>query len=302
MLPAMSDSGSHHRPPLIIIANDQEWSTRSLESILGPNGYAVLSATTVRQTLELARSTNPDLLIIDERMPDGRGSQLCRLLREEGELGAHVPILLSTAAGPDRESRLAGFAAGAWDYVLEPVDAEALLLRVGNFVRAKRAVDRVREESLLDPLTGLYNTRGLARRARELGAEAYRLRAPLACLALGPDAAADDGAGPELEAAVAHVGAVLQDASRASDIVGRVGRAEFAVLAPSTSEEGARQLARRLRAIVEATPRAGGDRELVRLRTGVAAVADYAEAAMDAEELLVRAMASIRDGRAGAVA
>ena len=302
MLPAMSDSGSHHRPPLIIIANDQEWSTRSLESILGPNGYAVLSATTVRQTLELARSTNPDLLIIDERMPDGRGSQLCRLLREEGELGAHVPILLSTAAGPDRESRLAGFAAGAWDYVLEPVDAEALLLRVGNFVRAKRAVDRVREESLLDPLTGLYNTRGLARRARELGAEAYRLRAPLACLALGPDAA-ENGDGPELDAAVAHVGAVLQDASRASDIIGRVGRAEFAVLAPSTSEEGARQLARRLRAVVEATPRtAGGDREVVRLRTGVAAVADYAEAALDAEELLVRAVASIRDGRAGAPA
>jgi diguanylate cyclase (GGDEF)-like protein len=298
----MSDSGANQRPPLIIIANDQEWSTRSLESILGPNGYAVLSATTVRQTLELARSTNPDLLIIDERMPDGRGSQLCRLLREEAELGAHVPILLSTAAGLDREARLAGFAAGAWDYVLEPVDAEALLLRVGNFVRAKRAVDRVREVSLLDPLTGLYNTRGLARRARELGAEAYRHRAPLACLALGPDApVAEDTDGPELEAAVAHVGAVLQEASRASDIIGRVGRAEFAVLAPSTGEEGARQLARRLSAIVEATPRLdGGDREVVRLRTGVAAVADYAEAALDAEELLVRAVASIRDGRAGA--
>ena len=42
--------------PLVLIANDQEWSARSLESILGPNGYAVIRAYTGQQALERARA------------------------------------------------------------------------------------------------------------------------------------------------------------------------------------------------------------------------------------------------------
>ena len=47
----MSELPIPSRPPLVLIANDQEWSARSLESILGPAGYAVLRAYTGRQAL-----------------------------------------------------------------------------------------------------------------------------------------------------------------------------------------------------------------------------------------------------------
>src|SRR5215218_1743776 len=71
------------RPPLVLVANDQEWSARSLESILGPNGYAVLRAYTGRQALELARSAQPDVVIVDVRMPDIDGLDVCEVLRDD---------------------------------------------------------------------------------------------------------------------------------------------------------------------------------------------------------------------------
>src|SRR4051812_17285291 len=49
---SMADRDKASRPPLVLIANDQEWSARSLESILGPNGYAVVRAYTGQQALE----------------------------------------------------------------------------------------------------------------------------------------------------------------------------------------------------------------------------------------------------------
>ena len=57
-------------PPLVLIANDQEWSARSLESILGPNGYSVIRAYTGQQALDRARTAHPDLIILDAQMPD----------------------------------------------------------------------------------------------------------------------------------------------------------------------------------------------------------------------------------------
>ena len=59
--------------PLVLIANDQEWSARSLESILGPSGYSVVRAYTGQQALERARTSQPDLIILDAQMPDMHG-------------------------------------------------------------------------------------------------------------------------------------------------------------------------------------------------------------------------------------
>lgn len=302
----MTDVDVTHRPPLIILANDQEWSARSLESILGPSGYAVVRAHTMRQAEELARSVRPDLVIVDERLPDGRGTQLCRTLRDDPLVGSHVPLLLLSGDAGDREATLAGYEAGAWDYVREPVDAEALLLRIATFIRAKREVDRVHADSLVDEATGLYNARGIARRVRELGAEAYRLRAPLACVALAPaplgGTLEGEAATKASDAGLRRLGELLRLEGRASDAVGRVGRSEFAVVAPGTDEAGARQLIARLReraAALVAEEVAGDaahglDVEVRHLRAGYSAVADYAESPLNAEEMLVRALVAVR--------
>jgi diguanylate cyclase (GGDEF)-like protein len=300
----MSELDAPSRPPMILIANDQEWSARSLESILGPSGYAVLRATNGRQAIELARTTQPDLVILDERMPDLRGTDVCRILRDDPRFGAQTPLLLVTADVVDREQQLAALRAGAWDVFGEPVDAEALLLKIGTWVRAKRTVDRMREESLLDASTGLYNMRGLARRAREIGAEAYRNRGPVACVALAPDeppAAGDAEFMEELvERLAEHLGKVMQGAGRASDAIGRLGRTEFGIVAPATEAAGAIRLVERLQDRMNAEPIGMGtglERQPVRLRAGYCAIPDYTESPVDAVEMLLRAAAALRHVR-----
>jgi diguanylate cyclase (GGDEF)-like protein len=289
------------RPPVVLIANDQEWSARSLESILTPSGYAVLRAHTGREALDIAGTVRPDVVILDERLPDIRGTSICRMLRDDPRVGARTPIVLTTADFVDREQALAGFRAGAWEYVSEPLDAEALLLRLATYVRAKRQADRVDDASLVDPLTGLYNLKGLTRRAREIGADAYRVRGAVACVAMvpeyGTDCAALDGA-TLAEHISEHVARILRHGSRASDAVGRIGVAEFALVAPHTTAAGAERLIERLREDLATSPLAVGDeRRSVRLRAGYAAVADYAEADVDAEDMLHRATEALRRTR-----
>ena len=300
----MSDTDAPSRPPMILIANDQEWSARSLESILGPSGYAVLRASNGRQAIEFARTTQPDLVILDERMPDMRGTDVCRILRDDPRFGPQTPLLLVTADVVDRELELAALRAGAWACIGEPVDAEALLLKIGTWVRAKRAVDSVREESLLDSTTGLYNMKGLARRAREIGAEAYRNRGPVACVALAPEeppGAGDTELMEELAERLAeHLGRVMRGAGRASDAIGRLGRSEFGIVAPATEAAGAVRLVERLQERMNAESPAAGpglERAPVRLRAGYCAIPDYTESSVDAVEMLLRAAAALRHVR-----
>jgi diguanylate cyclase (GGDEF)-like protein len=298
------------RPLLVLIANDQEWSARSLETILGPHGYAVLRTYNARQTLDLARRIRPDAVILDARLPDGDGLELCASLRGEDYLGPATPMIVTTSDPGQRGQQVAAYKSGAWDYVVLPLDGDVLLHKLDTFAASKREADRLRDDGLLDPTTGLYNARGLARRAREIGAAAARRREPLACVALTP---APEGAGFDdaaTDAAVVRVaeqlGEVLRRTGRTSDAVGRLGPTEFAIVAPATEAAGAERLAERVREAIDAEriviPRGQDGAERVRIRAGYYAVPDYAESAVDAVEMLVRAASALRQssGRGGA--
>ncbi|HXE58866.1 MAG TPA: response regulator [Gemmatimonadales bacterium] len=302
----MNDRGQAPRPPLVLIANDQEWSARSLESILVPSGYSVLRAYTGRQALERARAAQPDIIILDAQMPDLHGVDVCRILRADPRFGTTTPILITTAGPSGRAQRLEAYRCGAWEFLGQPIDGEALLLRLQVFLQCKLAVDRLRDESLLDPTTGLYNMRGLARRAREIGAEATRLHQPLSCVVFAPDPERQEERTPEpdevedlFNRVAERVGEVVRRTSRSSDAVGRLGQTEFAVIAPATPPNGAVRLVERLGASLEASaiPLGGGERRL-RLRAGYCAVPDFADSPVDAVEMLLRATTALRDLRA----
>jgi diguanylate cyclase (GGDEF)-like protein len=287
-----------HPAPLILIANDQEWSARSLESILGPNGYAVVRAYTGQQALERARTSQPDIIILDAQMPDMHGFEVCRSLRSDPRFSSTTPIVITTSGPSGRTQRLEAYRCGAWEFLGQPLDGEALLLKLGTFLESKRQVDILREENLLDSGTGLYNMRGLARRAREIGADATRRREALACVVFAPEADLDDddAGDDELARMSDQVGAVLREVGRVSDAIGRLGTTEFAVIAPATGTDGALRLVDRLGGAVEATriPVRGGERS-VRIKAGYCAVPDFADAAVDATELLLRATTALRD-------
>ncbi len=289
--------------PLVLIANDQEWSARSLESILVPNGYSVVRAYTGQQALERARTSQPDIIVLDAQMPDMHGFDVCRALRADPRFSATTPIVITTSGPSGRTQRLEAYRCGAWEFLGQPLDGEALLLKLDTFLKSKRQVDILREENLLDSGTGLYNMRGLARRAREIGADALRRREALACVVFAPETemdAEDDAPGEELRRLSDQVGVVFRDVGRGSDAIGRLGPAEFAVIAPATGSNGAVRLVDRLGGAVEATriPVRGGERS-VRVKAGYCAVPDFAEASVDAVELLLRATTALRDLKRG---
>lgn len=287
--------------PLVLIANDQEWSARSIESILGPNGYAVVRAYTGQQALERARASQPDLIILDAQMPDMHGFEVCRALRRDPRFSATTPIVITTSGPSGRTQRLEAYRCGAWEFLGQPLDGEALLLKLATFLQSKQQVDILREENLLDSGTGLYNMRGLSRRAREIGADALRRREALACVVFAPESeldADDEAPGDELLRLSDQVGVVLRQRGRVSDAIGRLGPTEFAVIAPATGADGAVRLVNRLSGAVEATriPVRGGERT-VRVKAGYCAVPDFAESSVDAVELLLRATTALRDLR-----
>jgi PleD family two-component response regulator len=274
---------------LVLIANDQEWSARSIESVLAPQGFAILRAFTGQQAIDRALSARPDLILLDAQLPDIHGFDVCRRLREEPAIGHGVPIIITTAGPSGRQQRLEASRAGAWDFLGQPLDAEVMLARVEAFVLATDAIRRTREEALVEDATGLYTARGVTRRLREVAADAVRRRVPLACVVFTPEAL--DGGAPNADT-LAGLGAAFRRAGRESDVLGRLAQDEFVVVAPATGEAGARRLAERLKSVMAPELEALG----VRLRSGVTSVEDVAATRLDEQELLAHASGLARHG------
>ena len=291
------------RPAVVVVANDQEWAARSLESLLGPRGFAVLRVASGRQLLDLVRTTQPDALILDSRTQDLSALDICRALRADAAVSPAMPVIITANDGGARADRLEAYGAGAWDYCVQPIDGEVLLLKLTTFLRAKQALDRANDESLIDEGTGLYTLRGLSRRAQELGAHASRKAQAMACIAFTPiresDATPEPYALRPSSAVVQRIVRACRTHGRVSDIFGRLGSAEFAVLAPATDDRGAARLLARLQAAIADVPADHPPESTpLRLLAGVSSVADVSASNVDVMEMLMRAADELRRLRA----
>lgn len=287
--------------PLVLLVDDQEWTARSIESILRPKGHVVLKAYTGQQALDLVQKVSPDALVVDAHLPDIHGIDLVRQLRASPNIPSMTPVLMITSGSVGRVERLEALGAGAWDILTHPVDPNELILRMETWVRAKQDADRIREEGLTDPATGFYNARGVLRRAREIGADAARSDRPLTCVAFGPQAVATRGKDVDamVEAISQRVAAALRVVTRVSDTVGHLGPGEFIVVAPGTNQDGALRLVDRVLAAVddEAAQSDLIDPDLGKqIRAGVCAM--QGNEPSTPEDLLLKATTALRKAQA----
>jgi PleD family two-component response regulator len=273
------------RPAVVLIANDQEWSARSLDSILSPQGFAVIRAYTGQQAIDRALASRPDLVILDAQLPDIHGMDVCRQLRADPRVGHLTPIVITTAGPSGRVQRLAAYAAGAWEFLGQPLDGEALLARLGTFLSIKREADLLREAALVDATSGLYTLHGLARRMEEIGSEAFRHGRPLACIALGI------GRTPPAPGIMpVRLGQLLKEQGRTSDAIAHLGDGEFLVVAPDTGAPAVQKLVNRIGAAVK-REMADGPGELL---VGYSVVEDVRVAEVEPAILLDRATTALR--------
>jgi phosphate regulon transcriptional regulator PhoB len=124
----------------ILIVEDEASIASTLAFNLKQDGYETLTAATGERALELARSFQPDLVLLDLMLPGIGGLDLCRYLRRERD----VPIIMVTARSSELD-RVLGLELGADDYITKPFSLRELLARVRTVLR--RASSRPAEET-----------------------------------------------------------------------------------------------------------------------------------------------------------
>ncbi len=115
----------------ILIIEDERAVARGLEYGLASEGFVVSWAETGRQALDLARRRDPHLILLDIRLPDVSGFDVCRQLRADG---MRQPILMLTARDEEVDKVL-GLELGADDYVVKPYSLRELISRIRALLR-----------------------------------------------------------------------------------------------------------------------------------------------------------------------
>lgn len=131
----------------ILVVEDDVDTAEMLTSYFEAQGYQVMSAVWGEDALRIAQEVVPDLVVLDIRLPDIDGYEVCRRLREHRRT-EQVPIIFLTERR-ERTDRLTGLELGAVDYITKPFDIQELRLRVRNALR------RASLGTLVNPVTGL---------------------------------------------------------------------------------------------------------------------------------------------------
>ena len=132
---------------LILNVDDDEAGKYAVNRQLQQAGYEVVPASDGKSGLELAVNQKPDLILLDVRLPDIDGFEVCRRVRENPEI-AHTPIIQMSASYIDTSSRVKGLETGADAYLTEPVEPAILLATINSVLRMRRAEQSVRTSAL----------------------------------------------------------------------------------------------------------------------------------------------------------
>lgn len=120
----------------IVIVDDQPNNLRVLSGILQQAGYKVRPALNGNFALQSIKSSPPDLILLDIRMPDMDGYEVCRRLKAD-ELTREIPVIFISAL-QDMEDKLSAFRVGGVDYVAKPFQVEEVLARVRAHLKLYR--------------------------------------------------------------------------------------------------------------------------------------------------------------------
>jgi diguanylate cyclase (GGDEF)-like protein len=182
-----------------------------------------------------------------------KGISTIELARMLSQMEDGIPLVLVGAKASTLNRRQAALSAGALDYFQLPGEIDLLILRVGQVVKVRQTMERLRSEADLDHLTGLANRRRF-RVALNSQLERWRRhKTPCALLLVDIDHMKEinDRFGhPAGDLVIRHVATTLVKLSRDNDIAARLGGEEFALLLENISEEKATVAAERLRSIL----------------------------------------------------
>ena len=130
----------------ILIVDDEKDILEFLSYNLRKEGFEILTANNGQEGLEMATKEVPDLIILDVMMPEMDGIEACEKIRETPSLEDTLVLFLTARA--EEYSELAGFTAGADDYITKPIKPKLLISRVKAILKRKRRKESVKKITL----------------------------------------------------------------------------------------------------------------------------------------------------------
>lgn len=131
----------------ILIVDDLPDNLRLLRDTLSEEGYKIRSATTGAMALRAAQSPLTELILLDIKLPDLDGYEVCKQLKSDVRT-ANIPVIFLSALN-ETFNKVQGFAVGGVDYISKPFQVEEVLARVATHLTVRRLQQSLEEQNLL---------------------------------------------------------------------------------------------------------------------------------------------------------
>ncbi len=264
--------------PRVLVADDNEEMLETLERIFLFYQFEVKKAGNGQEAVDLARTTAPDIILLDGMMPEMDGFEACKVLKSSDKT-KDIPVVFLTANYTDVQDRIKGFELGADDYLLKPFNSKELVTRVNSILKRTEMLNLIQKEnedltyknkfirqelesflerskkidkdSIIDPLTGLYNFAFFKRRLREEFLRASRYESPLSLVIIGVNnfEKINETLGYQLgNYIIIRMANYILNKTREVDILCHHQDDGFCILLPQTNEQGGFNKAERIRA------------------------------------------------------
>jgi two-component system cell cycle response regulator len=263
-----------HSVPRILVVDDSPVVRKVVAGILaGPELRAqVMEASNGLAAARMAMATELDCVLCDMHMPDTDGLFFLRTVRAY-HTRTSLPVLLLTSMDHVVD-KVAGFRAGASDYVTKPFEPEELLARVVTHVTLARAVRNMTRQANTDALTGLANRRAFMDLLHSEHSRTLRSRDPYGALMCDIDRfkSINDTLGHAMgDRVLISVAKVIRASLRNHDVPGRLEGEEFAVLLPGANLAACQVVGERIRNAVASTAHGDLPKGSVTISIGAAA-------------------------------
>jgi diguanylate cyclase (GGDEF)-like protein len=253
-------------PSAVLLVESDPVQAEAVARCLEEANIRVVRSPLAQAVQELLDREVPDLLLTTPRLSDGEGSTVAGMVRQDPRFHL-LPIVFLGA--PDVDQQVQALRAGADDYLTTPVNPRLLLQTV--ITRAERG-RRLREMLHRDDLTGLLNHVTLMAELEYAVEYGRRHGGPLAFVVFDLDrfGEVNERFGQLVgDQVLLHVANVFRSSVRASDVIGRFGGEEFAMILRGAGKEGAAVLAAKLRRVLGEQAAATAEGVIIPLQVSV---------------------------------
>lgn len=235
----------------ILIIEDSELQRKLLHRWITNHGYIPLEAVNLSQARDIIIKDQIDVVLLDWELPDGSGIELISEIFSSSSVG-WLPVIMVTGHTEPENLKLA-IEAGATDYITKPAKEIELLARIFSALRMKSLHDQLRETSIRDVMTGLYNRRYMEERIDQEFQRCKRHKHNLSLAMIDIDffKKINDTYGHETgDIVLKRIASELKTCLRKSDIISRFGGEEFVIVFPETGLVDATRVLDKIREMV----------------------------------------------------